>query len=165
MEQDRPVMLPCLFCHGIRIPHPRNVPEVSMSTARSMFLAVILIASCTAVTMAAEPNYKELYKIGVQHNKKGEFNEAIGYYTKAIALKPDVAPLYFVRGRAYVQAKNYDNAISDLTAAIKLKPDYAEAYNFRGIAYSAKKEKPASVADFKKACDLGLKESCSNMKK
>jgi tetratricopeptide (TPR) repeat protein len=116
-------------------------------------------------TIAAEKEYVKLYNQGVVANKKGDFAEAIRYYSKAIALKPDSAELFYVRGRAYVEKEQYDYAISDFTRAITLKPAYAEAYNHRGVTYIGKGQKPQAMSDFKKACELGYKFGCANADK
>jgi tetratricopeptide (TPR) repeat protein len=114
---------------------------------------------------AAEKEYVKLYKQGVEANKKGEFDEAIRYYSKAISLKPDSADLFYVRGRAYTEKDQLDKAISDFTRAIALKPAYAEAYNFRGATFIGKGKNRQAMADFKKACELGYKFGCANAQK
>jgi tetratricopeptide (TPR) repeat protein len=135
-----------------------------MSFFRIVMCALCLFAVGVTLAAAGDKDYKELYRRGVECNKKGEIDEAIRWYSKAIALKPDSAALFFVRGRAYVQNKHYENAVSDLGKAIVLKPDYAEAYNIRGVAYVGKSRKQLATADFKKACSMGLREACSNLK-
>jgi len=123
-----------------------------------------LVAVGVTTASAGGKDYKELYMRGVEHNKRGEFDAAIRFYSEAINLKPDSGALFFVRGRAYLQKEQYDNAISDLGKAIALKPGYAEAYNTRGIANMGKDRKQQALADFKKACNMGLKDACNNLK-
>jgi tetratricopeptide (TPR) repeat protein len=129
------------------------------------FVYVIFILSLCSQATAAEKEYEKLYKQGVAANKKGELDEAIRFYSKAISLKSDSAALFFVRGRAYKQKEQYDNAISDLTKAISLKPDYAEAYNHRGVTHIGKGENQKAMSDFKKACELGSRDGCANVQK
>jgi len=133
------------------------------------FLQYIACLSCLVslcgTARAAEPEHQKLYRQGVEANKKGNLDQAIRYYSQAIALKPKSAPLYFVRGRAYKQQGDLDHAIADLSRAIALKPDYAEAYNHRGVAYIGKGTGKSALPDFKKACGLGLEEACANAKK
>ena len=129
-----------------------------------MVVFLLCMSSAVAALAAGDKDYKELYRRGVEFNKKGEFAEAIKLYSKAIALKKDSAPLYFVRGRAYGQNKQHDLAVQDQDKAIVLKPDYAEAYNIRGVAHLALQQKEKAKADFKKGCSLGLKDACANLK-
>lgn len=135
-----------------------------MSLIRIFVCALCLSAAAVTAVSAGESTYRELYRQGVEHNKKGELDEAIRLYGKAIALKPDSAALYFVRGRAYLQKEQYDNAIRDLGKAIALKADYAEAYNMRGLAYAGKNLTELATADFRKACTMGNKDGCRNLK-
>ena len=125
---------------------------------------ICLICWC-GTARAAEPQPQKFYRLGVEANKQGKLDEAIRYYSKAIALKPGTAPLYYVRGRAYKQRGDLDKAIADFSRAIALKPGYAEAYNHRGVAYVGKKTDNNALADFKKACALGLPDGCANAKK
>jgi tetratricopeptide (TPR) repeat protein len=135
-----------------------------MLLTRIILCGIVFIGLC-GTAAAAEKEYSKLYKQGVAANKKGDFDEAIRYYSKAISLKPDSAALFYVRGRAYAEKEQLDNAISDFTRAIALKPAYAEAYNFRGVTYIGKGENQKPMADFKKACELGYNLGCANAQK
>ncbi len=46
-----------------------------------------------------------------------------------------LAKVYFNRGVAYIDLKEYEKAIADYNKTIKLNRNYAEAYFYRGIAY------------------------------
>jgi tetratricopeptide (TPR) repeat protein len=135
-----------------------------MLLTRVILCGILFFGLCFQAT-AAEKEYVNIYKQGVAANKKGHFDEAIRYYSKAISLKPDSAALFYVRGRAYVEKDQYDNAISDFTRAIALKPAYAEAYNHRGVTYIGKGQNSQALADFKKACAMGYKFGCVNAEK
>ncbi len=135
-----------------------------MSAFRLLLLCLGLFAVVTAAAAAEEP-YKKLYRQGVELNKKGDLEKAIGAYTKAIALKPDAAGIYYVRGRAYRQMEQLDKAIADFSSAITIKADYAEAYNERGVTYIGKGAKDKYRADFKKGCELKNENACANLKK
>jgi len=133
-----------------------------MFLARIVICAIFFFGFCIQAT-AAEKEYEKLYKQGVAANKKGDLDEAIRCYSRAISLKSDSYALYFVRGRAYRQKDQYDKAVSDFTRAIALKPGYAEAYNHRGVTYIGKGDKQKALADFRKACELGSKDGCGNV--
>jgi tetratricopeptide (TPR) repeat protein len=136
-----------------------------MQLARFVICGIIIFGLCGPAAAAAKEDAMKLYRQGVAANKKGELDEAIRCYSKAISLKSDSAALFFVRGRAYRQKDQYDNAVSDFTRAIVLNPRYAEAYNHRGVTYIGKGEQQKAMADFKKACDLGYKDGCANIQK
>jgi len=143
---------------------PKNEIGGNMLLARIVICGIFVFGICIQAT-AAEKEYVKLYKQGVAANKKGDLDEAIRCYSKALSLKSDSYGLYFVRGRAYRQKDQYDKSVSDLTRAISLKPSYAEAYNHRGVAFIGKGEKQKAIADFKKACELGSKDGCANVEK
>jgi tetratricopeptide (TPR) repeat protein len=135
-----------------------------MFLARIVICGILFFGFCIQAT-AAEKEYVKLYKQGVAANKKGDLDEAIRCYSRAISLKSDSSGLYYVRGRAYSEKGEYDKAFSDLTRAIALKPRYAEAYNHRGATNLGKGDKQKALADFRKACELGSNNGCGNVEK
>ncbi len=128
-------------------------------------VAVVLSAASVCGAAGKVSKAQELYQQGVELNKKGDYAGAIGYYTKALALKKNSAALYFVRGRAYRQNDQLELSEKDLSRAIALKPGYAEAYNHRGVTYVGLGKKKEALADFTKACRMGNIDACANEKK
>lgn len=74
-----------------------------------------------------------------------------------IRINPHDAFSYFVRGRAYSNAGNYDLAISDFSKAIEINPNYRDAYVERAVAHYYKKEYDKAWIDVHKAEALGSK--------
>jgi len=132
--------------------------------ARIVICGIFFFGTCHQAT-ATEKECVKLYNKGVAANKKGDLDEAIRCYSRAISLKADSSALYFVRGRAYSQNGQYDKAVSDLSRAVALKPGYAEAYNHRGVTFIGKGDKKKALADFRKACEQGSKDGCANAEK
>ena len=99
---------------------------------------------------------------GIEHAQKGEYQEAVDDFTRAIKIKPDFADAYYNRGLVYYNLGKYQEAVDDYTRAIKIKPDYASAYLNRGIT----KEKLGidDCSDYKKACELGSTKGCEYYK-
>ena len=91
---------------------------------------------------------------GVTYVVKGDHDQAIQDYGKAIALNPDNAEPYCNRGIAYRKKGDHDQAIQDFDKAIALKPDDAEAYNNRGVTYGEKGDHDQAIQDYDKAIDL-----------
>jgi protein O-mannosyl-transferase len=85
---------------------------------------------------------------------KGETDQALREFDRAIRLQPTNAYAYANRGIAHHARGDYDQEVRDCTRAIELKPDFAEAYNNRGGAYGAKGDYDAEIRDCTKALEL-----------
>ncbi len=92
-----------------------------------------------------------------------EYEDAIDFATKALALEPDLISSYINRSWAYSELGSYENAIEDCNKAISLDPDNALAFNNRGLAYQRIENIEKASADYGKACDLGLETACDNL--
>ena len=120
-----------------------------------LFLSVFL-----SVSLFGQSSY--LYS-GIEHGKKGEYQEAIDDFTREIKINPDdVDAAYVNRGLIYHNLGKYQEAIDDYNTAIKINPDDATAYVKRGICKSMLGVDYCS--DFKRACELGSENGCQNFK-
>ncbi len=83
-----------------------------------IILAVVAVGAAFLAQHRAEPedlNAEALYHYtrGVAHARKGEFRQAIGEYSQAIALLPDYLRAYHGRGQAWLASGNRDRAMAD----------------------------------------------------
>lgn len=105
-----------------------------------------------------EATATSLLKEGVAASGRGDKDEAIRLYTKALdagGLSIDNQVVAFNnRGNAYKNKGQYDRAIQDYDQALRLKPDYAEAFNNRGIAYWKKGQFDRAIQDYDQAIRL-----------
>jgi protein O-mannosyl-transferase len=60
------------------------------------------------------------------------YNLAIQYFSRAIALNPENREAYFNRANVYVHLEEYKKAIQDFDIFINAHPELAEPYNFLG---------------------------------
>ena len=126
-----------------------------------VLVALIGLLVWSMVSTQSKSKYGDM---GLEEYEKGNYQEAIENFTRAIESHPDDAFLYNNRGLATYygakKAKEYKKAISDYSKAIKLKPDYAVAYNNRGLAYFKRggwtNTGPfdKAISDFTKAIEL-----------
>jgi tetratricopeptide (TPR) repeat protein len=65
-----------------------------------------------------------------------------------------LASVYYNRGLAELEARDYDRAIADFDASIRLDPASAPTFNNRGSAWYAKGDSDRAIADFDKAIQL-----------
>ena len=91
---------------------------------------------------------------GSEHYKKGQYDQAIVFYNKAVEINPEYDQAYFGRGLVYQSKKELDLALSDYSKAIEMNPNYSEAYNNRGSIYWNKGNQNQAFSDYDKAIEL-----------
>jgi tetratricopeptide (TPR) repeat protein len=92
-----------------------------------------------------------------------KFSEAIPYIEKTISLAPDFPYPYCILGYSYIEVGRIDDAITVLKKFISLKPNEPAGYEILGTAYMKKGYSAEAENNYKKACNLGLKESCQQI--
>lgn len=100
---------------------------------------------------------EELKKEANEHFKKGKYQEAMDYYTKAIEAEPlrkETAPCFGNRSFAACKLEQYGQALTDSNQAIELDPLYIKAYYRRAAAYMALNRHKNALDDFKKVAEL-----------
>src|SRR5208282_5789044 len=122
-----------------------------------VFFTVMLIACGAASALGADA--QSYFDSATRFYNDGKFADAVREYGKVISLAQDRSEPYYYRGKAYYNLHQYDEAIDDFNKALSIRPAFVEAYASRGFAYLKKAE-----ADYKKACDMGEKNSCDNLK-
>jgi tetratricopeptide (TPR) repeat protein len=117
------------------------------------------IRSCTKIIKRGKresrKNRTSAYTIrGNAYDNKGQYDQAIADFTKAIEINPRYAKAYTNRGSVYNSKGQADRAIADYGKAIEINPRYANAYNNRGIAYEKKKLRDKAIADYRAALEV-----------
>jgi tetratricopeptide (TPR) repeat protein len=97
-----------------------------------------------ATTGSAE--VKKLVNDGIALASKGNLDGAIAQFSKALAIDPKIAALYYNRATARTAKGDQAGAAEDYSEALKLNPDYRDAYADRGMAR-------AKLGDFRGAAD------------
>jgi lipoprotein NlpI len=85
---------------------------------------------------------------GIANKAKGNYNQAISDYDRAIELNREYANAYNNRGVVHYAIGNLDQAISDYNKAIELNPKHVNAYSNRGLAHKAKGYYEQAVSDY-----------------
>ena len=128
--------------------------ESSVMQRKKWIIAIIVIVSAIAAYLAFVFLCRSYYNRGTVYYEKGEYDEAILCFDKAISLKPRFAEAYCSRGTAYYQKGEYDQAILDFNKAIERNPKLAEAYYNRAVVYYHKQEYDKAWEDVQKARNL-----------
>ena len=91
---------------------------------------------------------------GENERNKGNYNEAIEFFTKSIQLNPKSFKAFFNRAFTYDKIGLYNEAICDYTSTIRLKPNHSFCFYNRGITYNKIGDYEKSIYDFSKAIEL-----------
>ena len=149
--------------------------EKNSTGARRYLLAILvagIIATCTLLSrqrthfwkdsfvlwndvLAKYPNQPvPLNSLGTLYYEQGDYDRAMEFIEKSIALKSDYADGYHNRGLIFMKKGMLDQAVKDFTLAIKDKPKNFSSYNARGVAYFQMHDLTRATADFNEAIRL-----------
>uniref|UniRef100_A0A7V4G7C8 Tetratricopeptide repeat protein n=1 Tax=Desulfobacca acetoxidans TaxID=60893 RepID=A0A7V4G7C8_9BACT len=110
---------------------------------------------------AQNPEAQKFMAEGGQHLEKGQFDQAIALYKKAIAKEPRSAVAYNMLGMAYrfkynqVRSQDLKNQeIAAFQKAIEIDPNYWVALINLGVTYNGLGDKAKAAPLFKKALTL-----------
>jgi tetratricopeptide (TPR) repeat protein len=95
--------------------------------------------------------------IGVDSYNRGEYQEALEAFTKAIGYNPSDSNIYDWLSLTYLSLQKPEDAIVAAKRSIQLKPDSAVAYLILGRAYGGKKQYDEAIKALKRAIELDPK--------
>ena len=121
--------------------------------------AIELLKKGIATGNLTIPSLARTYRnMGIASNRNKQFENAVEYYNKALALKPnDPWDDYVNRGNAWSGLGNYKKAMADYDKALEVKPNYNEAYYNRGIVFEKQNKRDEALKEFQKAYEYGLR--------
>ena|ERR1022692_1546905 len=94
------------------------------------------------------------YYRGISEVRRGDTNNALVDFSKAIELNPPFDQAYYDRGKLKQTMGDLDGALGDYDKAIELNPQNSAAYNNRGNVRVARNDLDGAFADFRKAVEL-----------
>ncbi|XP_015121416.1 stress-induced-phosphoprotein 1 [Diachasma alloeum] len=109
---------------------------------------------------------KDKGNAALQENK---YEDAIKYYTEAIALDTENHVLYSNRSAAYAKSGQYEKALEDAERTVTLKSDWAKGYSRKGSALAYLGRLEESIKAYETGLQLDpnnaqIKESLSEVK-
>jgi Flp pilus assembly protein TadD len=119
-----------------------------------IFLILTILIGYATTEEIKETDPAALLDQGIAFAKKGQYDRAITYFSKALDKNPGFAVAYHNRGSIYVIKGQYDKAISDFNKALEINPKNAEAYYMRGNAYADKKQYELAITDYNKVIEI-----------
>jgi tetratricopeptide (TPR) repeat protein len=116
------------------------------------------IEACTAfLELKGQPalNRASAYNTrGHAFEAKGDMDDAIADYGRAIGVDPKNAAAYRYRGHAYKDKGDLDRAMADYNRAIELDPKSADAHTGRGAGFEARGDLDRAIASYSRAIEL-----------
>jgi tetratricopeptide (TPR) repeat protein len=107
----------------------------------------------------ASPAAERLIESGRQWAAKADLDKAIGNFTEAIRLDPDLPAAYTERGQAFFKRNEFERAIEDFTTALAVNDSYAPALRGRGMAQLYRGDNDPALDDLTKAIQLAESDS------
>ncbi|GBU28636.1 hypothetical protein R84B8_02196 [Treponema sp. R8-4-B8] len=87
-------------------------------------------------------------RLGEHKEAVEDFSDAIKYASDEIKERLNINPSFWnLRGKEYIESKEYGKAIDDFSETLRLKPKYDETLLLRGKAYYLSGEKDKAKAD------------------
>ena len=91
---------------------------------------------------------------GLMYQRENKQRLALADYNAAVALQPNDAAAYDMRGTSYAGTGQIDRAIADYDKTRQLQPNNVAAHVNRGFAYIVKREYKQAIADLDIALSL-----------
>ncbi|MHB9096595.1 MAG: tetratricopeptide repeat protein [Syntrophales bacterium] len=104
--------------------------------------------ACTTNNSTAHSN------LGIALAGRGQLDEAIAHYKKALEIKPDFAEAHNNLGAALAGRGQLDEAIAHYRKALEIRPDNEKALNNLGVALVGRGQVDAAIAHFQKALEI-----------
>ena len=98
---------------------------------------------------------EEQKALGNAEFKAGNYEKAIGFFTKAIELEANHV-LYSNRSACHCALKEYDSAAADAEKCIGMKADWGKGYARKGAALHGLGQFDASIAAYEEGLKLSL---------
>jgi tetratricopeptide (TPR) repeat protein len=93
--------------------------------------------------------------LGDAKQAKGQFDESLQEYRKALQLEPENARVHFGMGKIYYQEKQqYHEAVAEYEQAVRIDPRFLEAHMSLGELYEEKGLNDQAIARYRQVLTL-----------
>jgi Tfp pilus assembly protein PilF len=114
----------------------------------------LCIEHLTEVLQENHTHKLALVSRGAAFMRTGEITTALADFDHALAIDPDYARAYHLRGLAREAQGDDEGALVDFSKAVDLKPDYAAAYYSRATLYTKLEQMDRAEEDSRMATHL-----------
>lgn len=117
---------------------------------RQLKIALSLLLLATMAT--AQSTVEDFVREGIQHHEKGDYNQAIKSYKKALEIEPNSPLVHYEMALSYFKKEDYKRTIKHSDVVIDQKKEYIlQAYLTKGSALDLMGKTNESIKLFKKA--------------
>jgi Flp pilus assembly protein TadD len=99
-------------------------------------------------------NFEAHYNLAAMLEARGEIEQSITHYERALALRPGDATVENAIGSAYFSARDLPRAIAHLSVAAKARADYFDPHYNLGLALATGGQFPQAIEQFRAAIKL-----------
>jgi len=100
------------------------------------------------------PDVSQYMRSGLNYYQRGEYDEAIKEFRKALELNPERSEIHYNLGLVLEAKGLLQEAIQEYKKALELNPEDAEAHNNLGIVYYKQGNYKKAVEEFKIALSI-----------
>ena len=106
-------------------------------------------------TLAQNPKcWMAEYNLGLALRNRGQLDEAIAHYRRAINIWPDYVEAHYNLGGAYIEKGNINEALAEYRRAIEIRPDDADSHNNYGSALRGLNQFDQAENEYRRALSL-----------
>src|SRR5271166_4088107 len=106
-------------------------------------------------TLAKNPNCWLGYNsLGLTFFEKGQADEALAQFQKALEINPNYAEAHTNLGNAFFRSGQLSEAIQQYEMAVKINPKFAQAHSNLGVALSQNGQLDEAIAQYHKALEI-----------
>jgi tetratricopeptide (TPR) repeat protein len=110
-------------------------------------------------TVAKSPHKARAYlNLGYSYAKKGQYDQALEAFLRAIQLDPYVPEAYINISQLYANKNNLDEAFSFANRGVEVAPDSPLTFVQRGIIFARQKKDMEALSDFSKSISFNSKD-------
>jgi tetratricopeptide (TPR) repeat protein len=121
----------------------------------SLVLSLATPAQTRRTPLDGEPqSAAQAFEEGQSAQERGDFNNAVRLYSKAILAEPALFQAYYQRATAYLALSRDREAEGDLKKVLELKPDFARAHRAIGQIYLDAGKTAEAIQAFARALEL-----------
>ncbi|MAE20030.1 hypothetical protein CMK12_14070 [Candidatus Poribacteria bacterium] len=121
-------------------------------------LVITIIVNMSCFISACGSRQKAHFNRGLTYYNRGQLEQSIAEYQKAIQIKPDFAQAHNNLGNVYYNQGKLEEAVVEYQGAIAINPNYAKAHYNLGVVYHQQGKLEQAAVQYQQAIASNSKE-------